>query len=839
MVEPVPLAGGWSLLGVMPGACGSPDQLDSLRADWQPTTVPGTVAATLHEDINDVGDYDAKDWWYRSTFDGPAGEGAVRCYLRFGGLATLCKVWLNGTLILSSRNMFREHRIDISQLIQRRNQLVLLFESLSTATAQRHARPRWKTALVAQQNLRWFRTTLLGRIPGWTPQITPVGPWRPITLELGERVELTQLDLQSIAAGTAGKLRIDASVLVADGCRVDRARLLVADRSFDLNVAIAAAGAAESAGSLQIRAELALEDIALWWPHTHGEPHLHDCRLDILADGAWQRVYSGRVGFKQLRVDHGGGGPRFIVNGTEVFCRGACWTTADILTLVGGRDALRRILGMARDAGLNMLRIGGTMVYESPEFYGLCDELGILVWQDFMFANMDYPVDDAAFRAEVDGEVQQQLNRLQRHVCIAAYCGGSEVAQQAAMLGVPAADWTNSFFAQTLPQQCARWHDEVPYFPSTPCGGALPFHLGTGISHYYGVGAYRRPLSEVRHAGVRFTTECLGFSNVPDHETMAILPGGVTPPPHHPRWKARVPRDSGTGWDFEDIRDHYFKVLFGTDPIDLRSIDVERYYRLSRVVTGEVMQRVFAEWRMPDNPCHGGLVWFFQDLWPGAGWGVIDSLGRPKAAYWYLRRAWANRSVFFSDEGLDGLKIGVVNESAQALDATLQLNLYQHGRLATGSASASVHVPARGTLTLQADAMLGYFADLTWAYRFGPSKHDVVAASLIGTDGAPAIAEAFYFPCGLGLPMQHNVQVETTTHWGADGVVRVKLRSAVFLQSVSVSCREFLPSDNYFHLRPGEDKHLVFTPAGHGAQRFKAEFEALNAMDCIVVRTSP
>ena len=119
-----------------------------------------------------------------------------------------------------------------------------------------------------------------------------------------------------------------------------------------------------------------------------------------------------------------------------------------------------------------------------------------------------------------------------------------------------------------------------------------------------------------------------------------------------------MPRDSGAGWDFEDVRDHYLQELFKVDAVRLRSFDMPRYLELSRVVTGEVMHAVYSEWRSSFSRCAGGLVWFFKDLWPGAGWGIVDSRGFPKAAYYYLRRAWQPRQVTITDEGLDGLHRG-------------------------------------------------------------------------------------------------------------------------------------------------------------------------------------
>ena len=827
----VPLQDGWQLTSLPPGACLSPDRLTVPPEKWHEAKVPGTVASCLHTDIDAVGNYDADDWWYRLSFEAPEKSPGARYYLRLNGLATLATVWLNASVILSSRNMFVAQRVDITDLLRTENQLAIRFESLHAAMTEKRPRPRWKTALVDQQNLRWFRTTLLGRIPGWTPPITPVGPWGAVLLECARRVDLTSFSLQTDAREGVGRIKLHAVVSVFGAHTLDDARMRLGDDLYPLSIL--------DGDGARIDGDLTVPGIALWWPHTHGLPQLVSWQLEVHVDDVWIRLDGGTIGFKEISVDHTDGRVQFVINGVPVFCRGACWTTADILTLCGERAALRQTLEMARDAGLNMLRIGGTMVYESTDFYELCDELGILVWQDFMFANMDYPVGDGQFRAEIENEVQHQLNRLQRHVSIAAYCGGSEIAQQAAMLGFPASEWTNEFFAETLPKQCSHWHAGIPYFPSTPWGGALPFHLATGISHYYGVGAYRRPLEDVKSAHVKFTTECLGFSNVPDIQTMELMLDGKILPPHHPRWKARQPRDNGAGWDFEDIRDHYFAILFGIDPIMLRSQDITRYYALSRVLTGEVMRRVFSEWRNPASDCAGALVWFYKDLWPGAGWGIVDSTGKPKAAFWYLKRAWASQTVFLTDEGLDGFDIHLVNEDSEALDALVELDMLQAGRIVTSATQSSVRIPGRGAVTLKADALLGHFTDSTAAYRFGPPKYDVVNVRLKRRDTGGLLSEDYYFPCGFDLTMQRTATIESSSDWQADGKVVVTLSSDVFLQAVSVSCKDFEPSDNYFHLVPGQPKVVVFSMRSFDTQTFKAHFEPLNLSESITVRALP
>ncbi len=826
----IDLTDGWRVARTAPHVCAGPDQLSAGGLlPWVTGIVPGTVAMSLGANLDTVGRYDADDWWYCGHFAAAPAGSAMRQRLRFEGLATLAEVWLNGQLILNTRNMFTAHVVDVTELLRADNEISICFRSLDHALAARQPRPRWKTALIEQQNLRWVRTTLLGRIPGWTPPIHPVGPWKPVRLESVATVDVRSLDLQATAIGESGHIRVNCSVEVLGTSVVSAGRLRVADQLFALGL---------SAGPQpRLHAELSLPGVALWWPHTHGEPALHTCSLELQCGDQWLSVDCGRIGFKALHIERSAAQVQLQVNGVPVFCRGACWTTDDFLALHGDTAALRRALELARDAGLNMLRVGGTMTYESDAFYALCDELGIMVWQDFMFANMDYPVADTGFRAEINAEAEQQLRRLQRHACIAVYCGGSEVEQQAAMLGLPESEWSNDFFSASLPAQCERWHAGIPYFRSSPCEGALPFHVGEGIAHYYGVGAYRRPVSDAKHAGVKFTTECLGFSHVPEPETMELILGGAVPPPHHPRWKARQPRDSGAGWDFEDIRDHYLEQLFGIDPVALRSQDVARYYALSRALTGEVLQRVFSEWRAPRSTCGGGLVWFFKDLWPGAGWGIVDSTGRPKAAYWYLKRAWAPQTVRITDQGLDGLQLHLLNEHPETLSGTLELALYQHGRIRVAAAEQAVRVAARGTLTVQGDALLGRFYDTTGAYRFGPPQHDVAVVRLKRDDGT-LVAEDFHFPQGLNLSMQNPNQWVGTAHRLEDGTVALDLSCDSLLQSVHIECDGYLPSDAHFHLAPHEAKRVFFQPVDASPRKFKAFVGALNVRELLTVRAN-
>lgn len=820
---------GWELARARAGAFADPNEVASASLEWVPAVVPGTVASAVRTDLDSPDDLEGSDWWYRLSFpmveDGESG--AQR--LRFAGLATLAEVWVNGTRVLQSANMFRAFVVELPSLRPTGNELVIVFRALRHHLATKKPRPRWKTALVDHQNLRWVRATLLGHIPGWSPRLGPVGPWRPITLEAVPDVELSGFHVELGEERGTARIAVKAEVVTArTGNGVLRATLHVGHRSLPLTLALAP-------GATAISGKFDLPDVPLWYPHTHGKPSLEACAIEVVTEDGTKRVDCGLVGFRSVAVDRTGGAVRVKINGRNVFCRGACWTVDDVRSLDGTPEQLAQTLRVARDAGMNMIRVGGTMTYGTDAFYSACDALGILVWQDFMFANMDYPLDDAAFRGEVEAEVQGQLARFQTHACIAVYCGNSEIFQQAAMLGLARADYEHRFFTEALPATCSRLHPGVPYFPSSPCEGVLPFHTGVGLTHYYGVGAYRRPITDVRRSRVKFSPECLGFANVPEPDSMERMAEGALVVPHQPVWKAAVPRDAGAGWDFDDVRDHYLRELFGFDPTSLRSTDLGRYYELSRVVSGEMMRRVFGEWRRPASGCGGGLVWFLRDLRLGAGWGLLDSLGRPKSVYWYLRRAWAGQSVLLSDEGLDGLELTVLNEAGERLEGAVELELLHASRGRVAFVSVPVSVQPHRVFSIPADALLPAFSDVTYAYRFGPPRHHVVVARLLSAESQTLIHEDSYFPLGLSLPMQDAGSLVAEARIRGDSV-EVVLTASRFIHAVSLSGAGFSPNDNYLNVSPGRPRTVTFTPVTD-VRPFKAHISALNLDGTITVRT--
>ena len=599
-----------------------------------PVVVPGTVAQAYRTD-----DLDERTWTFRTTVVQVPRDPV----LVIGGVATAYEVVVDGAVVLTCRSMFARHRIPVDVTPGS----VLEIRCLPLKAALPDGKPpraRWRTRLVEDGSLRLIRTMLLGRCPGIAPGPPVVGPWRPVTLE----TQRPELGLRTRLDGTTGVLTSTSDLPLRCG-------------------GIAGVG------------ELRIPDVARWWPHTHGEPVLHDVTVD-------DEVVA-RVGFRSLEnadptsLD-------LVVNGVRIWARGAVWTPPGLLAGVP-EDPVATVQ-LAADAGMNMLRVPGTAAYESEEFFAACDRLGVLVWHDLALANLDVPHDLLG----LDEELADLLDLAGGHPSLAVVCGGSETAQQVAMLGLDPTLWHSDFLLQRAP---AAVGDQAVWVGNSPVGGVLPFRVGTGIAHWFGVGGYRRPLSDVRTSAVRFASECLAFA-------IPSTTGDF------------VPRDNGSPWDFAEVVDHYATDLG----------------RPRELVVGELMEHVFGDWRRASSPNRGGLVLWLRDLQPGHGWGILEADGTPKQPYANLKRILAPQAIWFTDEGLDGLAVHAANDRPVPWTGELRLTLSTPADVVLEVLDVAVEVPAHGSWTADVEGLLGRFVDASYAFRFGDPQVGSITAVLGG-----------------------------------------------------------------------------------------------------------
>ncbi len=824
------LSEGWSMRRTEPGRYASPAEIDWGGPlgpfDLDGVCVPATVASALRaagrledEDaaLVALGDLDRSDFWWRTEFAAP-GEPAE---LHFDGLATESQVWLNGERLLESSNMFAPTRLRLPEGLDRTAELVIVFRGLGELLARKKPRARWRTRLVRERGLRWARTSLFGRMPSWCPPVAPVGPWGTIECRSSRAgalvVERAGVNA-SISSDGAGEIEVVCTIR-GTAREEDRFWIDVEGARHPLTL-----GPGPD-GTLSARGVARVPGVEQWWPHTHLSDGATPRRYSVAlvhteSETAEFRVDLDPLGFRTIQRAPG---ERFalVVNGERIFCRGTCWTPIDAFALHADEAPLRTALTRVRDAGANMLRVTGTVAYESDAFYRICDELGILVWQDFMFATLDYPVDDDAFFESVRSEVDAVLDRLQGRACIAVLCGSSEGEQQPAMLGLAPEDRASRFFDDWLPKRCAARRPDVPFWSSTPSGGELPFHTRVGTSHYFGVGAYLRPYEDVAVSRPAFATECLAFSNPPG------VTGADTTP------EERIPRDRGSEWNFRDVTRHYRSALFAN--VREEDLDAETETALERAALANVMETTTALLRDPALDCGGALVLAHRDPWRCAGWGVLGHDGAPKSSWYALARAWAPVAVSISDDGLNGVRVHVTNDRPEVLTDRLFVALMRVDGTIVESSEVQLEVPPRGHFSGSVDALIGSFVDSSHAYRFGPPAFDVAIARL-SSIGRCTGREAIHVPRERGR--LDRATLGLTAAWDVDRVgdsLALIIHTESFAQFLTVEAGEAAVSDNFFHLAPGFPRRIAIDPDGRRACE-SIRVEAVNGLDGLDVR---
>lgn len=793
---------------------------------------PGPVASLIPGtplDVCEPTEVDDHDWWYVTTVD--LEEPAM---LRCEGLTPPGAIVIDGEVRSTVESMFLPVCCEIPA---GRHEIALWSGSLSKALTRRRPRGRWRSTLVAAQGMRWMRTSLIGRAPvyGGVPPV--VGPWRPVAVHDAAWIET----LRVRTAATTG-------IVTVTGDLVSRVDDRVAGESGNVTVfdsaGVVVASAQLSLGSehdfgdghrrTAFTAAVTVEHPQRWWPHGYGEQPLY--RLAITIAGATEER---RIGFREVTVDRADGGFTLAINGIEVFCRGVVWSPVDPRSMAADREALTRHIGAFRDAGATMLRVMGGFAYEHTDFYDLCSEFGLLVWQDAMLTTFDPPIEQDDI---VCAELAHLIDSISGQPALAVISGGSETQQQPEMLGV-AREARSMPLIETSLRDLVRERADVPYVPSSPSSpdarpGQLAIQPDIGVAHWFCVGGYLRPLDDVKSARVRFAAESLAFAIPPSDEFVESHFGSLRVAGHDPAWKAAIPRDRMAAWDFEDVRDFYVAAIFGVDPMQVRRENPARYLQLGRLAVGEAMVSCYRFWRRDRGVCGGALVLFGRDLRPGAGWGLLDSGGHPKLPMAMLARVWAPLALTVSDDGLAGVRIDVHNDGPETVTGTLRLRAVDSGGTEVAAGCESVEVAAHGSATRYDSELTGAFGDLTHAYRFGAAPAAAIWVGFDTTDGR-AVSDVLVVSAP-GAPVFSGLDAGVTPGEQAGAATAtwtLTVRARVTLRYVCVDVPGWIPSVNCFHLAAGIEQKLTLirtsgSPAGTTTPRGRVS--SIDATDVAV-----
>ena len=630
-------------------AVGSEDVHPTGQGDvsgWMSARVPGTV----HTDLlacgkipdpfhglneNDVQWVGRREWLYHREFDVDESFARQnRVELVAEGLDTFATIKINGRNAGSSSDMFVEHRFDVKKYLRTgKNEIEILFDSADLRAIE--LEKKHKALMVGHEPHRIYaRKAQYSFGWDWGPRLVTAGIWRGIRIEGCGAGRLSTPFAKVVALSkkeAVVELSVDVELLTKEP--------MVLKAEISHNGVVAQNEERARSGRKKFRFRIRKPEI--WWPNGYGGQPLYRAVLTLFSDGdAGEReefTFALRTVRLLQRPDDEGRSFTFEINGEKIYCKGADWIPSDSFIPRIADGTYERLLGMAKDANMNMLRVWGGGIYEQDIFYNLCDRLGLMVWQDFMFACAEYP-EHPWFLKQVRDEAKKAVERLRNHPSIVLWCGNNEcewIFCQQNPEKSPDAMSGATIFRSLLPAVCRKLDGTRPYWRSSPFGSGFPNDESNGNHHQWEMWARWRDFKEYESDHARFVTE-FGFQAPPHLRTLETI--GAHPDDH----------------PLTRLLEHHNKLPEGTERIYRFqaghlpvATDLEDFVYKGQIIQAEALKTAVEHWRRRKFRTSGSLFWQLNDCWPVTSWSVVDSALRPKAAYYYAKKFCAPVLVSF------------------------------------------------------------------------------------------------------------------------------------------------------------------------------------------------
>ncbi|KQW45829.1 MULTISPECIES: glycoside hydrolase family 2 protein [unclassified Roseateles] len=732
-------------------ALDDPQTLDAVLAEtdgWHHAEVPGNVYQDLlreglipdpHLAMNerDVQWVAQRDWVYRLDFDLTAlpvdGELDLVC----DGLDTFAQVWLNGHCILRSDNMFVPHRLPVRQWLKTgANRLVLVFESAlrrgQAVEAEHGKQPLWN----GDSSRLYVRKAPYHYGWDWGPVLLTSGPWKPVRLQAySRRIADVQTRLRWAPDASAVTVAVSAELSGSE-----------AQLEGHVLHALYAPDGRQLANRAGGDADFQVVDPQLWWPAGMGGQPLYRLVTELRdASGAVLDRCERKLGLRRLALlqqpieAEAGSSFHFSVNGREFFTGGANWIPDDNLLNRITPERYRERVQQARDANMVMLRVWAGGIYEDEAFYDACDELGLLVWQDFLFACGVYPAHDA-FVESVKQEAVAAIKRLRHRASLALWCGNNEdyaIAETCGRYGPDKPDDmpARRIYEKLLPELCAALDPDRPYWPGSPYSPAqgeviVSSDATVGDRHTWEVWhGQMAPYADYHKFEGRFVSE-FGMQS---HPSLPLLQQTLAAADQHPHSESLAWHNKA---GLQMMDGHRRLAVYLADTLRVGPTLADQVYG-TQFVQAEAMRYAYQDYRrrwqrQGARAVGGALVWQLNDCWPSTSWALIDSSGTAKPAWHAVRRALAPIAVA-ARQTSDGLRVWVMSSLPDELPAALTVQLHDLQGQLQGQTQTELIVRPNGTT----EALLKL--DL-------PPTHVVVTAQLRNGDDVLARDSAWPEP---------------------------------------------------------------------------------------------
>ena len=796
-------------------------------SNWYPATVPGTVHTDLMDNgiiedpyirLNERGVQwvDKEDWIYRTTFDVPEeifSKDNIR--IHFFGLDTYADVRINGSLVLSADNMFREWTADVKDILEKTgNSIEIYFHSpIKVAMPMYDALPyhyeAWNDQAanggLIDKKLSPF-TRKAGYHYGWDwgPRLVTSGIWRKVEIEAWDTamIENVQFIPENVSSKSAD---VRTFVEITSDRQTDNAVITVSDRESGTRLGSVACSLEKGLNRVEI--DFRIRNPRLWWCNGMGRPEMYTLTTDISVDGKAIDSRTEKTGIRSVVMekvmDGYGRSLRLILNGEPVFCKGANYIPCDnFLPRITDETYLRTVKDAA-DVNMNMLRVWGGGIYEDDRFYNCCDSLGIMVWQDFMFACAVYPA-KGEFLENIRQEAICNVRRLRNHPCIVYWCGNNE--NQDSWLGgwiydvnkvdpkyseVIWKEYEQQYY-RTLADVVREYGSGIGYQPTSPFADyGVPSNDHEGDRHYWEVWHGKKPISEYNNQRSRFFSE-YGFQSFP-------CIGSV-------RKFATEERDMDIS--SEVMMSHQRGGEHANHLIETYLLneyhkpeDFASFLYTSQILQGDAIKTAIEAHRRDKGYCWGSLYWQHNDCWPAASWSSRDWYGTWKALHYFARKAFDDVLVS-AVRTEDSLEVYVISDRTAPVNGKTEVKAI----LLTGESVSAFSTDGRidgnssqKVMTIPLDELL-----------HGESAGDVVITLSFDAGGRDRRydnicfllkqKEIAYPECHIGLDMVRTEDGYAVT------VSSDKFARGVYLYS-DVCDLHF--SDNFFDLLPGESRTVT------------------------------
>ena len=815
----VPLNSGWEFRQVLTGpAVQAPIPSSNDASQWHPAVVPGCVHLDLlrnklipdpyyRDNETKLQWIETADWEYRSTIQAtPELLRQKNIDLVFEGLDAYAKVYLNDTPILTADNMFREWRTSLKgELKAGANQLRVVFPSPIKAASEIAANDPWREKTHVEAKT-YIRKAAYEYGWDWGPRFVTSGIWRPARLETWDTARIANVRIQQLdVSSSVAHLLAAVEVMATEGSN--------ATVSIEYGVSGKRSDGSRSVqlqpGVNHVTLPIDIANPQLWYPAGYGAQPIYKFQVQLKIGKQVQDESTAKTGLRSVVLrrepDQWGRSFEFIVNGVAVFAKGADVIPFDSFPTRVTTQRYREVLQSAIEANMNMIRHWGGGYYETDEFYDLCDELGIMIWQDFMFGN-DWQPGTYDWKLNVAKEAEEQLKRLRNHPSIVIWCGNNETEVALAWKDrdklapeVRFQMWQDyvSTFSGILAAAVNRYAPETPYWPSSPSADYEEVNdkYQSGDMHDWSVWHGRVPFTDYEKHNPRFMTE-YGFQSFPEMRTVETFT--VAEDRRNiftPVMLAHQKNNAGNAI----IRDYMLRDY--PEPKDFAS-----FLYASQVLQAEGI-KVGAEHLRRNRPrTMGSIYWQLNDCWPVASWSSLDYYGRWKALHYYARRFYA--PVLISPRLEEGnLAVYIVSDKTSPTVATLRVRLMSFDGAVLSDKSQPVEIAPLASKVYLNIPML----DITNLPNADLGKIFAVTDLLV--DNKPISSNELFFVPKKDMQLPQAKITSELTAAKPGGGYSLHLASPVLAKSVYISFGNLdaRPADNYFDLLPGQAVDLPVT----------------------------